>query len=116
MTQDLILFSGTANPALAAAVAAELGLRLGGCTATRFPDVETALHIDASVRGRDVFVTDSVAADRSWPRLRVVPIAPLIAEAIRRLHAGGSLGNLFQEARALSAPLPHPNEKGRTPC
>ncbi len=45
---------------------------------------------------QDVFVTDSVAADRSWPRLRVVPIAPLIAEAIRRLHAGGSLGDLYQ--------------------
>ena len=29
---------------------------------------------------REVFVTDSVAADRSWPRLRVVPIAPLIAD------------------------------------
>ena len=56
---------------------------------------------------QDVFVTDSVAADRSWPRLRVVPIAPLIAEAIRRLHAGGSLGDLFQEAPTPSATIPH---------
>ncbi len=53
-----------------------------------------------------VFVTDSVAADRSWPRLRVVPIAPLIAEAIRRLHAGGSLGDLFQDAPAPGGPAP----------
>jgi len=63
-----------------------------------------------------VFVTDSLAADRSWPRLRVVPIAPLIAGAIRRLHAGGSLGDLFQEAPTLSAPIAHPNEKARAPC
>jgi ribose-phosphate pyrophosphokinase len=53
-----------------------------------------------------VFVTDSVAADRSWPRLRAVPIAPLIAKAIRRLHAGGSLGDLFQDAPAPGGPAP----------
>jgi len=65
---------------------------------------------------RDVFVTDSVAADRSWPQLRVVPIAPLIAEAIRRLHSGGSLGDLFQDAPTPSAPIPHSDERARTPC
>lgn len=63
-----------------------------------------------------VFVTDSVAADRSWSRLRVVPIAPLIAEAIRRLHAGGSLGDLFQEAASVGAPIARLSEKGRIPC
>ncbi len=65
---------------------------------------------------QDVFVTDSVAPDRSWPRLRVVPIAPLIAEAIRRLHAGGSLGNLHNDAPTPGATIPHPDEKARTPC
>jgi ribose-phosphate pyrophosphokinase len=63
-----------------------------------------------------VFVTDSVAADRSWPRLRVVPIAPLIAEAIRRLHAGGSLGDLFQDTPTPSAPTPHRDERVRITC
>jgi len=63
-----------------------------------------------------VFVTDSVAADRSWPRLRIVPIAPLFAEAIRRLHAGGSLGDLFEDGPTPSAPIAHPNERVRTPC
>ena len=48
---------------------------------------------------REVLVTDTVAADRTWPRLRVVPIAPLFAEAIRRLHAGQSLGDLYQDAQ-----------------
>jgi hypothetical protein len=50
-----------------------------------------------------------VAVDRSWPRLRVVPIAPLIAEAISRLHAGESLGSLFQGTSTPSAPIPHAN-------
>ena len=41
MKQDFVLFSGTANTALATAVAAELGVRLRLCAATRFPDGET---------------------------------------------------------------------------
>ncbi len=44
----------------------------------------------------DVFVTDSLAIDRPWPTLRVVPIAPLIAAAIRRVRAGASLSDLRQ--------------------
>ncbi len=63
-----------------------------------------------------VFVTDSVAADRSWPRLRVIPIAPLIAEAIRRLHAGGSLGDLFHDVPTPSAPIAHSEERVRISC
>jgi ribose-phosphate pyrophosphokinase len=59
---------------------------------------------------QEVFVTDSVAADRSWPRLRVVPLAPLIASAISRLHACGTLGDLFQEAPTESAKIPHSNK------
>ncbi len=57
---------------------------------------------------QEVFVTDSVSADRTWPRLRVVPIAPVIAEAIRRLHVGGSLGDLFHDVPSQGAPIPHP--------
>lgn len=45
-----------------------------------------------------IFATDSVAADRPLPRLRVVSIAPLFAEAIRRIHSGESLGDLFHDA------------------
>jgi len=45
----------------------------------------------------EVFVTDSVAVDRSWPTLRVVSIAPLVAAAIRQVLAGGSLGDLYQD-------------------
>jgi ribose-phosphate pyrophosphokinase len=44
---------------------------------------------------REVFVTDTVAPkDKAWPQLRVISIAPLIAEAIRRFMTDGSLGDL----------------------
>lgn len=52
----LALFAGTANPQLAAAVAAELNVELGACTVERFPDGEVGVEVDRSVRGRDVFI------------------------------------------------------------
>jgi ribose-phosphate pyrophosphokinase len=45
---------------------------------------------------REVMVTDSVAqARRSWPKLRVVSVAPLLGGALRRFIANHSLGDLF---------------------
>jgi ribose-phosphate pyrophosphokinase len=51
-----LVFAGSANPALAAGVARELGVELGACAIDRFPDGEVAVRIEVSVRGRDVFV------------------------------------------------------------
>jgi ribose-phosphate pyrophosphokinase len=56
MDQDFLLFSGTANPPLAAAVASALGVAVGRCASTRFPDGEVDLRLEESVRGRDVFL------------------------------------------------------------
>jgi ribose-phosphate pyrophosphokinase len=64
---------------------------------------------------REVIVTDSVAADRSWPRLRSATIAPLIAEGIRRLHLGKTLAELFLDAPTPSTPIPNLDEKARMP-
>jgi ribose-phosphate pyrophosphokinase len=48
---------------------------------------------------RRVLVTDTVAAaDGGWPSLEVVSVAPLLAEAIRRNHAGETLRDLFPDA------------------
>jgi ribose-phosphate pyrophosphokinase len=65
---------------------------------------------------REVVVTDSVAADPSWSRLRVVSIAPLLAEAIRRQRTGASLVELFLDAPGPAAPIAPANVKARTPC
>jgi ribose-phosphate pyrophosphokinase len=43
-----------------------------------------------------VFVTDTIApAGGEWAQRRVVPIAPLLGAAIRRIMADGSLSDLF---------------------
>jgi len=54
---------------------------------------------------REVFVTDTVCVpQRDWPQLRVISIAPLIADAARRFLADGSLDELYSESRpAISA-------------
>lgn len=45
---------------------------------------------------RAIFVTDTVATQETdWPQLQVVSIAPLIAKAIQRFKANGSIGDLF---------------------
>ena len=44
---------------------------------------------------REVFVTDTVnQPEEDWPQLNVISIAPLIAGAVRRFLANGSLGKL----------------------
>jgi ribose-phosphate pyrophosphokinase len=44
---------------------------------------------------RKVFVTDTVnQPEEDWPQLNVISVAPLIAGAVRRFLANGSLGKL----------------------
>jgi ribose-phosphate pyrophosphokinase len=61
MMKDFAIFAGTAVPDLAAAIAHELGLRLGPCAVERFPDGETWVGLDEPVRGRDVFLVQSTS-------------------------------------------------------
>jgi ribose-phosphate pyrophosphokinase len=50
------IFAGSANPALAAAIARTLGVRIGACAVDRFPDGEVAVELLEPVRRRDVFL------------------------------------------------------------
>jgi ribose-phosphate pyrophosphokinase len=45
---------------------------------------------------REVFITDTVcAAEKDWPKLRVISIGPLIARALERFLADGSTNDLY---------------------
>lgn len=59
LTRHALLFAGSGNPALATAVASELGQPLGACTIRRFPDGEVAVELDESVRGLEVILLQS---------------------------------------------------------
>jgi ribose-phosphate pyrophosphokinase len=53
---NLIVFTGSANPTLAEAIAENLGLPLGRRSLTRFPDSELHVEIEETVRDANVFI------------------------------------------------------------
>jgi ribose-phosphate pyrophosphokinase len=59
LNDNLKIFSGSSNPALAGAVCKYLGLPIGGAKISRFPDGEKLIRIEDDVRGRDCFVIQS---------------------------------------------------------
>src|SRR5882724_11767154 len=56
MTSGFTIFAGTANAALAASIARQLGVGLGACGIERFPDGEVAVRLLEPVRRKEVFL------------------------------------------------------------
>ncbi|UCG50371.1 MAG: ribose-phosphate pyrophosphokinase [Phycisphaerales bacterium] len=56
---NLKIFSGSSNPALAGAVCKYLGIPVGGANVDKFPDGEKVIRVEDDVRGRDCFVLQS---------------------------------------------------------
>ena len=55
------IFSGTSNLPLANAICAYIGIDLGKCLVTSFPDGETFVKIEENVRSEDVFLIQSTS-------------------------------------------------------
>jgi len=77
------LFSGTSHVKLAKEVADYLGIELGRVTVDRFPDGEIALQIRENVRGRDVYVLQSIALE---PNNYLIELLIMI-DALKRASA-----------------------------
>jgi ribose-phosphate pyrophosphokinase len=58
---DIRFFSGTESLALAQAVAARLRIPVARKTVKRFPDGELYVHLEETVRGRDVYILQSTS-------------------------------------------------------
>lgn len=54
-----MIFTGNANPELAQKIADYLQIPLGAATVTKFSDGEIKIHINESVRGKDIFIVQS---------------------------------------------------------
>ncbi len=78
----MMVLTGTANPALAADIAQEIGQPLCEVTIKRFADGEIFVRIDENVRGRDVYVIQST----NPPAENVLELLLLI-DAARRASA-----------------------------
>ena len=53
---EFTIFSGSANPTLAATIARELGSQVGACVVDRYPDGDVAVQLLDSVRRKEVFL------------------------------------------------------------
>ncbi len=59
LNDNLKIFAGSSNPALASAVCKYLRIPLGGAKLGRFPDGERFIKLEDDVRGRDCYVLQS---------------------------------------------------------
>ena len=61
--RELKIFSGSSNPELAWKICAHLDVPTGMASITRFPDGETFIKLEEDIRGRDIFVIQSICLD-----------------------------------------------------
>ncbi|HBE91160.1 MAG TPA: ribose-phosphate pyrophosphokinase [Gammaproteobacteria bacterium] len=59
-SDDMIVFTGSANPDMAVEVCDKLELRLGKAVVSRFSDGEIQVELLENVRGKDVFILQSI--------------------------------------------------------
>ena len=81
--RSIALFAGTSHPELAQQIAKELKIRLGKIQIETFPDNEIGAHILESVRGKDVFVLQTIARH---PNLYLMELL-IIVDALKRASA-----------------------------
>jgi len=59
-----------------------------------------AIQRIAASRVKEVVVTDTIPVkpEKRIPKITVLPMAPLLGEAIQRIHSGQSIGAMFEQA------------------
>jgi ribose-phosphate pyrophosphokinase len=80
---NLMLFTGNANPKLAQKVARHLNIQLGKATVSKFSDGEVMVELLENVRGKDVFVLQSTCAPTNDTLMEMM----IMVDALRRSSA-----------------------------
>jgi len=80
----MMVFAGNANRELAQQICEHLGLTLGDANVGRFSDDETQLEILENVRGRDVFIVQSICKPANDNLMEIL----LMCDALRRASVG----------------------------
>lgn len=81
---NLMVFSGNANPRLAHAVVQHLSIPLGRAVVSRFSDGEIMAEINENVRGKDVFVLQPTCAPTNDNLMELL----IMVDALKRASAG----------------------------
>src|SRR5438105_14218953 len=106
--ENLMVFTGNANPALAEGVAKNLGIPLGKAVVSQFSDGEVMVEINENVRGKDVFVLQSTCAPTNDNLMEIL----VMVDALKRASAGRItaaipyFGYARQDRRPRSARVP----------
>ena len=77
------VFSGTANETLARAICKSIGVELGKCSITPFPDGETFVKVEENVRGQDVFIVQPTSPPTNHNLMELF----IMIDAVRRASA-----------------------------
>ncbi|OYQ78153.1 ribose-phosphate pyrophosphokinase [Ignatzschineria sp. F8392] len=81
---QMMVFTGNANPELAKKVVEHLGLELGDATVGRFSDGEVMISINENVRGKDVFFIQPTCYPTNDNLMELL----VACDALRRASAG----------------------------
>ena len=105
---SLMVFTGNANPKLAADVVKRLNISLGRAKVGRFSDGEISVEIQEHVRGQDVFILQSTCAPTNENLMELL----IMVDALKRASAGRItaaipyFGYSRQDRRVRSARVP----------
>jgi ribose-phosphate pyrophosphokinase len=80
---NLMVFTGSANPKLAQKVAKHLNIQLGRATVSKFSDGEVMVELLENVRGKDVFILQSTCAPTNDTLMELM----IMSDALRRSSA-----------------------------
>ena len=83
MANNLMVFTGNANPALADAIAKNIGVPLGRASIGKFSDGEVSVELNENVRGKDVFVIQPTCAPTNDSIMELL----LMSDALHRASA-----------------------------
>ncbi len=105
---NLMLFTGNANPRLALDIAGCLNMPLGKINVGRFSDGEIMVDIGENVRGRDIYIIQSICtpANDNLMELLVMTDAMRRASAARITAVIPYMGYARQDRRTRSARVP----------
>jgi len=105
---NVMLFTGNANPRLAADIASYLAIPMGKITVDEFSDGEIYVEVEENVRGRDIFIIQSLCTptNTNLMELLIITDAMKRASATRVTAVIPYMGYARQDRRTRSARVP----------
>jgi len=105
---NMMIFTGNANPRLALEITNTLGLPLGKINVGRFSDGEVMVDVGENVRGRDIYIVQSICSPANDNLMELLVMADALhrASATRITAVIPYMGYARQDRRSRSARVP----------